>query len=318
MTPHATVLAHGDLDGMVSAILLLGRLQPDTRVIITNGARLHRELAGLADSQEPVSDIYVVDVPLALQEAASVAAAMRRVGERGAKVHVYDHHLGWEQAESSTGLREACAMFIVDTRKTTAAVLVHRHFLGGAPEGTSWLRLLSEKGDSADPGIRQRFGILAALMDRRHWKLTEPTLKALACGAPHAKEQERLADWYYNEHLPRERKLAEEAEILTTRQDRRLAWFDLRQEQGHYHLAKLAAEIHRVQLTATVDRKGVLLGGESIDKGVDLQPLHGRHEHQGVAFSVAGHKSPVRFAPLDGKVSDELVAAVRAFILERV
>ena len=58
--------------------------------------------------------------------------------------------------------------------------------------------------------------------------------------------------------------MAEDAEILTTRGGKRLAWLDLRQEKGPMNVAPHAVETHGVELVATVIRGAILLGGRSI------------------------------------------------------
>lgn len=315
MSKRAVILAHGDLDGMVSAILLLKRLPENTPVIIANVRTLNRELRRLAEASARPQEVYVADIPLDGSTVNQVESCARRLRDLGVRIHVYDHHLSSNAARARERLAGYCATFVVDARRTTAAALVWKHFLGAPPDARRWLELLSKKSDSNDPSIREHFGILAALMQPRHWKMTPATLRALACDASLTDEQKGLADWYYEEHLPRARHLAESAEILTTLRGRKLAWLDLRAERDSFFLAKLAAEIHGVSLAAHAIHNGVVLGAESIDQGLDLSALHGEHERAGIQFSVAGHKSPVKFSPGGGETTDSFVAVVKEFIL---
>ena len=65
-------------------------------------------------------------------------------------------------------------------------------------------------------------------------------------------------------------------------------------------------------------RGAILLGGRSIDRGVDLTFLHGRHEVGGIHVTIAGHKSPVRIEPVDRAPGDDFIRATRQLILERL
>lgn len=315
MSRRAVILAHGDLDGMVSAIMLLRCLPEDTSVVIANVRSLGEELRRLAEMSHRPQNIYVADIPVNDRTADQVEFHVRRLHELGVEIHVYDHHSSWDAHKLRGRFAACCARFIVDAERTTAAALVWKHYLDASPDARRWLELLSKKDGSDDPAVREHFGVLAALMQRRHWEMTSAALKVLATGTPLSGSQKGLADWYYEEHIPRARYLTESAEILTTLRDRKLAWFDLRAERDSFFLAKLAAEIHGVSLTAQAIYNGVVLGGESIDRGIDLGALHGEHERAGIRFSIAGHRSPVKFSPVGGRATDSFVAAVREFIL---
>ncbi|HHN46127.1 MAG TPA: hypothetical protein ENN09_01680 [Planctomycetes bacterium] len=316
MNSKPVILTHGDLDGMTSAIMLLRRLPPETRVIITNGQKLLSELDKIAAASDVPPDIFIADIPLVARYVDRVESAIRRLVEQESRVHLYDHHLCWQDAALCERFRSACTTLVVDAGKTTAAALVWKHYLKTARDAQHWLQMLSEKNASADPTIRLHFGILAALMQPQHWKMTASTLKALAHEKPLSEEQNKMAEWYYEEHLPRERAIVDSAEVITTAAGRRIAWLDLRDEKQHFSVSKAAIEKHGAELAATVIRSGVLLGGASIDEGLDLTFLHGRHEHDGIGFNVVGHKSPVKFVPLEGDVTDEFVQAIRSFVFK--
>ena len=126
-------------------------------------------------------------------------------------------------------------------------------------------------------------------------------------------------NWYVNEHLQQERLLAENVEVFETQHGQRIGWLDLRDEAGLYsNISKLVVEYHSVDLMASVIRNGVVLGGASIDRGIDLSFLHGFHSFEGRSLEVVGHKSPVRFRPVDGEVNNEFVHAVKNLIIEKI
>ncbi|MBN1671103.1 MAG: hypothetical protein JXR37_08735 [Kiritimatiellae bacterium] len=234
----------------------------------------------------------------------------------GTSIHVYDHHNGWDE---TPGVKTWCATYCVDTRKTTAAAIVWRERLRGDDTSTEWLRLLSEKSSSEDPAIVERFGLLAALMQPQHYAQTEAVLKALAMGFAMVPEHQELSRWYYSEHVGRERKLAAGAQVLFAKSGRRVGWIDLRKEHGFLLVSRLVVEVHNVQVVGTVIRNAVLLGGDSIDRGMDLSFLHGEHTIDGVRLSVAGHKSPVRISAVEADIDgDSFVGAARRLILDRL
>jgi len=90
-------------------------------------------------------------------------------------------------------------------------------------------------------------------------------------------EQKALSRWYFDIHVQNEREIASKAEILTTLQGRKVAWMDIRAWREHLNVAGLAVEMHDADVAATVILGGVLLGGQSIDQGLDLSFLHGEH-----------------------------------------
>lgn len=110
------ILTHGDLDGMVSGILLLQAIGTETPVRITNGARLVDALNTLDTSE--VTDVYLAELPLVATLAGTVHETLRRIMNAGCALHLYDHHFGWEPHV------DVFTTFHVDTRRTTAAVLV--------------------------------------------------------------------------------------------------------------------------------------------------------------------------------------------------
>jgi hypothetical protein len=232
-------------------------------------------------------------------------------------IHIYDHHFGWESAEGKA-IKLSCKSFTVLDKKTTAAAIVWSRFLNAEKASQRWMKVLAERDRSPQEDVRRDFGILAALMQRQHWNLQVGALRELACGRSLSEQIRCLSDWYYQEHRARERTIANRAEVMTTQGGRRIAWLDLRAEKQHFMVGPDIISQHKVELAITVIGKGIMVGGASIDQGVDLLGLHGRHEVDGVRLEIAGHKSPVRISPVDGMVDDRFVAAARAFIMSRL
>lgn len=311
------ILTHADLDGMVSGILLLTKLGPDTRVTITNGSKvaeaIHSEIASFGS----VSNAYIADIPLDRAHIEEVYDALDMLAQKGCLLHLYDHHIGWNEPANTLRFRPLFATYDIDEKKTTAAALVWRDFLNRELDCQRWLELLSKKDNSPDESVSDDFRLLAALMQPRYARRRIEIMHSLAAGMSIGDRRE-IVDWYVAEHLPRERHLAENADVFETHGGRRVGWIDLREEAGLYaNIGRLVVERHSVDLVASVIHNGVVLGGASIDRGIDLSFLHGRHTVDGVGIEVVGHKSPVCLRPMDGVVNNEFVRVAKSLITER-
>lgn len=302
------ILTHGDLDGLVSGIFLLTALGPETPFRIANGETLARELQHLQATRP--SAVYIADIPLIATRKTAVAEAMADLHAGGCAVHLYDHHTGWDGA----GLEPLYASYIVDTHRTTAAVLVWQYLLQRDPATRRWLTVLSQKDTAADPVIRDNFQLLLALMQPCHWHMTASVLPALVRGNLPGTDRDELLTWYQAVYKPMVAAMVEEVDIMQTDRGRRIAWVDGRGHQERVNVARAVIDRHGVDLVATVTTKVVLLGGAGIDRGIDLSPLHGAHEHQGQRFTITGHRSPVRVSPVTQPMTDEFIQAVAVFL----
>lgn len=312
------ILTHADLDGMVSGILLLTRLGPDTRVKITNGSKVAEAISSETAGFGSVSNVYIADIPLDRVHVEEVHDALEMLAQKGYLLHLYDHHIGWNEPANALRFRPLFATYDVDEKKTTAAALVWRDFLNRDMHCQRWLELLSKKDRSTNGSVADDFRILAALMQPEYVRRRSEIMRSLAFGTSIGDRCE-IVSWYLTEHLPRERNLAEHADVFETRSGRRIGWIDLRGEPGLYaNIGKLVIEYHSVDLAASVVHNGVMLGVASIDRGIDLSFLHGCHNIDGIGLEVVGHRSPVRLRPIDGVVSDEFVLAAKSLITGRI
>lgn len=303
---------------MVSGILLLTKLGPGARVKITNGSKLAEAIRSEMANDECPGSVYIADIPLDRAYIEEVYSAMEMLAQKGCSVHLYDHHIGWNEPANALRFCPLLATYDVDEKKTTAAALVWRDFLSRDLSCQRWLELLSRKDNSPDDKVADDFRLLAALMQPRYTRRRYDVMRSLAAGTS-IEDRQEIVDWYVAEYLVRERTLAENADIFETHSGRRIAWIDLREEEGFYaNISKLIVERHSVDLVASVIRNGVMLGGASIDRGIDLSFLHGSHDVGGIVLEVVGHKSPVRLRPPDGVVRDDIVLAARILIADRL
>ena len=312
------IVTHGDLDGMVSAILVLTAIDSGAAIQISNARHLATHLERLASRPVVPAKVLITDIPLAEEQASRVAQAVAHLTELGAEVHIYDHHIGWDNTLEAKDIQKRCMAFCVESGRTTAAAVIWRELLPGDRKSQRWLQLLAERDRSTDREIVRDFRTLAALMQRQHWHHTETVLKALAAGAELSREHAALATWYQQTQAKTERQIASQAEVITSEHGTRIGWIDLRTHRGHLHVSPHIIEKFGVDLVASVIFNGLLVGGKGIDRGIDLQPLHGQHTHAGIKMTIAGHRSPVRIDPANGKMDDDFVNAAKEFLLASV
>lgn len=299
---------------MVSGILLLQGLGASADLSITNGERLANKLELLAADANPPGSVYIADIPLDATKVDCLLQILKELRDSGTRLHLYDHHFGWKETRHSAQFCPLFDTYDVDTRKTTAAALVWRDFLGCRKESQRWLQLLSEKADCGDEQIRADFLLLAAGMQPRYRGVRIDIVRALAFGEP-IPERESMVAWYENAYLPQETTLAQSATVLRTDKGTLVGWIDLRECDDLYPgISRLIIDLHQADLAACVIPNGVLIGHRTIDGGMDLRSLHGRHVVDGVTLDVVGHKSPVRVRPIYGKADDAFVSAVRRLI----
>jgi len=303
------LLTHGDPDGMVCAILLL-RLHPDARLEFDNHDTLARRLRNLAADDPPPGAVFISDIPLGPDQHEPVRDALEALLARGAALHLFDHHRGWQDHPEL--LRWFATSCVTDNDGGTAAALVKRELLPQDAAAGFWLSVLSKRERS--PATATPFALLTALQDRDNRGRNKDILRALAQDPAIRPEWAALVE----EHLAREaRALAEAlaaAETLTTAQGRRVGWLDRRGHRTRIFVGDGAMQAHGWDLIATVEARKVRLGGARINQGVSLGPLRGTREVDGVRLQVAGHDTPVAITPLD--CDGGFVAAARKLILE--
>ena len=311
------VLTHSDLDGMVSAILLLTKLGPETEITITNASKLAESIRQETARECTMDVAYICDIPLDRIRVDDVYAVLDALNRRQTPLHLYDHHKGWNDPVNGR-FKPLFTTYVVDETKTTAAALVWRDFLNRDESCRRWLELLSKKDGSADQSVVDDFHLLAALMQPRYARRKRGIIHLLASGNG-IEDRGEIVKWYVSQYLPREQMLVEKAEILETSGGRRVGWLDLRFESCIYPgISKRVIAGHDVDLVANVIYSGVVLGGESIDRGIDLSFMHGYQEVDGVGIEVVGHKNPVRLRPVDGTVDDAFVMAAKNLIVDRL
>lgn len=300
------IFIHGDLDGMVSGILLLKAIGVDTPLKITNHRWLAKELSNV--NVEQVNAIYLSDLPLAEKQSEAVKRELQRLSTANCALHIYDHHFGWESSASYFNT------FHIETHRTTAAVLVWQFALKRTANSGRWLALLSEKDNSTDANIRLDFFTLLALMQPDNYKHTERLLREMAIGEDVSELRQNLADDYCAEQFPIEQALIEHVEITSTYQGRKIGWVDTRKIKRVCNVSKQVIEKYGVDLVATIIPNAVLLGAEGIDRGIDLKPLHGIHIQNDVKIEVVGHKSPIRINPVNKSETEKFYSVIPDFI----
>ncbi|MEN6547828.1 MAG: hypothetical protein ABFE07_17470 [Armatimonadia bacterium] len=309
------ILTHGDLDGMVCGILLL-RQWPEAAIKVSNGEKLAQHLSETLVKPSLPGAIFVTDIHCESRSRQALLTALTELHQHSIPVHLYDHHFGWRSDAQLRGLFDTCC---VNEYKTTAAVIVRNELCRSDGGSGHWLGLLSKKDQSPDPQVRMHFGLLAALMQPRNYRHTEAALRALAAGVQLPPEYIELSRQHYADQEAQLREVLGEAEVIPTGAGRRVAWLDRRAHRQPLHVPEQVMAAQEWDLVATVTHKGVILGGPGIDRGLNLQPLHGEHDFSGVRLLVAGHRTPVKITPVDTPaVTEEVLAAVRQFIAAKL
>jgi len=307
------IITHWDLDGYVSAILLLNAVG-DCDIKFANAGLLSNVLSGITGNEEIPEDIYLADLPLDSGLRASMLSKLQTLEDRGVALHLFDHHAGWE----STGARSVFTTNVVDTSKTTAASLIILHF-GLRSQGCGrWLELLSKKDQSSDSSVREDFKLLSALCQKPFRGVRVQALKDLAFGRMFPKREEIL-DWYDTTYLKKEDFYQHSAEIIETVAGTKVAWVDLQGENLTFPgLAPKVIRALGADLCAVFTQGGIWLSTAHIDAGRDLSFLHGRHVAGSIQLTVFGHKSPIAIRPVESPVDDWFLQEAKGFINERL
>lgn len=282
------IITHVDPDGMVSAILLMKYVTPDARVKFTNGKKLIEKLDEIISMETKPDNIYITDLPLVAEKRLEVLKALEKLHSQGVKIHVIDHHFGWNHADVDSSI---FATFHVDTSKTTAAKPVYDIF-GPATKGYEiWLAVLSKKDKSADDEISDCFALLVALM--HNYKNREAVLSDCAKDEPIRQKYRKLIDWYFNTHIPYLKSIAADAVVFITTGGKRIGSIDLRQVGGFVNVNQHVIDQFKVDLVVTILSDAILVGGRHIDE-VDLSQLPVPVSSARGTYTIVGHRSPIR------------------------
>lgn len=119
MNNNILIVAHGDLDGIVSAALLAEQLgideTDDLNVVFTQPFLLDKVVV-----PDEIDEVYVVDIARNRDEIEMTQRFYDRLGDR--LVRWYDHHLGWENSNLTT---QHGGKVIAQTARACAVMLGH-------------------------------------------------------------------------------------------------------------------------------------------------------------------------------------------------
>lgn len=277
---NATIITHGDVDGMVCAAQLIRREKSNCNLIFSNAKYIKSSLYHISRSSQKPSRVYVSDIPANLE----VVKILSALSENGTEIFWIDHH-PWQN-----GVKEAiqnyCTCIVYNkSLQTPAGILMGRWLKEEDPyydqigricyayeKGTdwerNWFRLLSSYIGNSDRDVLERLAY-----DR---DFTEGDLQRIE----QKKKDEQAAEKILN-NTPQTR---------STKSDKSMAVYDTSKNTGIY-LGHKVFEYHDVDycLIRISQTKWQLASNPS--QKYSMKHLMGERNIGEYAFSLAGREN---------------------------
>ena len=281
------IIAHGDVDGVISAVIAARSLGLEGAEVYFSGPRsIDRALSKVPDGGEK---LVIVDVAMNPDKVDAVESELRRLSESGWDVLWIDHHV-WPDGSVERLSRYAD----VRVRPAPSAARVVLEELGGG----EYERELAEIADDADTATYRddRARIYNALTRDREKRAY--LVKSLMEGRL---EDEKVVKWAEEKLRDQERKVSEElkrVKVMETAGGRRFALIDLRPRGGPGSLiSKRLSDSDEVDFSLVLYscKKFSLYAGR--DRDVDLRPVCEAHGGGGHPYACGGR---IEMNPLKG------------------
>ncbi len=281
------IIAHGDVDGVISAVIAARSLGLEGAEVYFSGPRsIDRALSKVPDGGEK---LVIVDVAMNPDKVDAVESELRRLSESGWDVLWIDHHV-WPDGSVERLSRYAD----VRVRPAPSAARVVLEELGGG----EYERELAEIADDADTATYRddRARIYNALTRDREKRAY--LVKSLMEGRM---EDEKVVKWAEEKLRDQERKVSEElkrVKVMETAGGRRFALIDLRPRGGPGSLiSKRLSDSDEVDFSLVLYscKKFSLYAGR--DRDVDLRPVCEAHGGGGHPYACGGR---IEMNPLKG------------------
>ncbi|MDP8247330.1 MAG: hypothetical protein P9M00_04275 [Candidatus Tritonobacter lacicola] len=174
-----TVLTHTDFDGVVSGAMLRHILGPNTNIMLSSPARIHRSLEFLAMKPLKPNRLFIADLGVRTAKLPDVESALIDIAEAGTKIYWYDHH-PWSKSSVETIERDAEDV-IVDRTASDAAAIIQKRLGSKSPYCEKLLRFVSNRlePDEMEWGKQWQF-LLMALQSKGSFAEREEAIVNLA------------------------------------------------------------------------------------------------------------------------------------------
>lgn len=280
MNSNASIITHGDVDGMVCAAQLIRREKSKCNLSFSNAKYIKSSLARILRSSQKPHRIYISDIPAN----SKVIKIMSALSEKGAEIFWIDHH-PWEDGVKEQ-IENYCDKIIYnESLQTPAGILMGRWLKDEDPyydqigkicyayeKGTdwerNWFRLLSSYIGNSNHDVLER---LAYNLD-----LTEGDLQRIE----QKKEDEQTAKVILN-NTPR---------TMETKGNKTMAVYDISTNKGIY-LGHKVFEQHDVDYCLIRISKTKWQLASNPSKKYSMKHIMGEPNIVEHTFSIAGREN---------------------------
>ncbi len=270
------IIAHGDVDGVISAVIAARSLELEDAEVYFSGPRsIDRALSKVPDGGER---LVIVDVAMNPDKVDAVESELRRLRDSGWNVLWIDHHI-WPD-----GVVDRLSRYVdVRVRPAPSAARVVLEELGGR----DYERELANIADDADTATYrdERAKMYNALTRDREKRAY--LVEALMEGRL---EDEKVVRWAREKLRDQERRVEEglrRVRVLETASGRRFALIDLRPRGGPGSLIskRLSDEVDFSLVLYSCNKFSLYAGR---DRSVDLRPICEEHGGGGHPYACGG------------------------------
>ncbi len=272
------IIAHGDVDGVISAVIAARAMGDDPAFLFSGPRSIHRTLRSIPPGG---GEITIVDIGVNANRLSELERELRRLRESGWRVTWIDHH---QWPEGGVERLSKYAERVVVRSAPSAARVVLEEF-----GGDGYLRELVRIADDADTAayrteLARMYRPLTRVRARREY-----LLRSLLEGRL---EDPKIRGWGM-ESVDAERRAVEEAlaraEVRVTRSGRRYALIDLRPRGGPGSaVAKRMTAEHGVSFSLVIYTCGRFSLYAGAEKDVNLRPICEEADGGGHPYACGG------------------------------
>ena len=173
------IITHTDFDGVVSGAMLRHILGPNTSIMLSSPARIHKSLEFIARKPIKPQRLFIADLGVRTSKLPDVESALIDIAEAGTGIFWYDHH-PWSKSSIETIERDAEDV-IVDSTASDAAWIILKRLGSKSPYCEKLLRFVTNRlePDEVEWGKQWQF-LLMALQSKGSFAEKEEAIVNLA------------------------------------------------------------------------------------------------------------------------------------------